>query len=315
MENTGNFKRAYERERLARVEAESLLADKTRDLYENVIVLEKTLEELKVSQKQLIQAAKMASLGQLAAGVAHEINNPLGFSMSNVQMLKEYFSKIFSLDEYLTTQELLSGDALTQYQAKREEIAIDYLKDDTQELIDETFDGLDRVRNIVSSLKQVTHSGESNEEQCDINSCIEDSLKVVWNEIKYKMEVKKHLQPDLPPLQANSPNIQQILINMFVNASHACEEKGILTIITKSAIYKKLEGILIKVEDNGMGMSDEVKEKVFDPFFTTKPIGVGTGLGLSVTHNLVEKYGGYIAVKSKLGVGTRFEIFFPLNHP
>ena len=308
-----NYQRAYERERLARTEAERLLADKTRDLYDNVIVLEKTLEELKVSQKQLIQAAKMASIGQLAAGVAHEINNPVGFSMSNVQTLSEYLSHIFQLDQWMMTQAALPDDLKHQYEQQRQALAMDELKDDTQALIDETLGGLDRVRNIVSSLKQVTHAGGNSRELCDINRCIDESLKVVWNEIKYRMEVAKHLLPELPSVQADGQSIQQILINMFINAAHACEDKGTLTVSTQTQVYKGVQGILIKVKDDGAGMSDEVKEKIFDPFYTTKKVGEGTGLGLSVTHNLVEKHGGHISVISKVGVGTCFGIFLPLG--
>lgn len=314
MNNGVNYQRAYERERLARNEAERLLSDKTRELYDSVIVLENTLEELKVSQKQLIQAAKMASIGQLASGVAHEINNPVGFSMSNVQTLGEYLSHIFQLDHWIMTREELPDELKRQYEQQRQALAMDAIKDDAQALIDETLGGLDRVRNIVSSLKQVTYAGSNTWEPCDINSCIEGSLKVVWNEIKYKMEVTKHLHPDLPSVLADEQSIQQILINMFINAAHACEDKGKLAVTTQKQVYKGVQGILIKIKDDGAGMPNEVKEKIFDPFYTTKKVGEGTGLGLSVTHNLVEKHGGHISVKSKVQVGTCFGIFLPLNN-
>ncbi|WCP67824.1 ATP-binding protein [Vibrio tubiashii] len=309
-----NYQRAYERERAARLEAERLLADKTRDLYDNVMVLEKTLEELKISQKQLVQAEKMASIGQLAAGVAHEINNPVGFSMSNVQTLSEYVAQLFQLDRWFMTQAELPEEIRYKYQQQRQALSIDELQDDTSELIEETLGGLNRVRDIVASLKQVTHVGGTRHDLCDINECIDLALKVVWSEIKYKMEVVKHLLPELPLVHADGQSIQQILINMFINAAHACEEKGgVLTVSTQTQVYKGIHGILIKVKDNGSGIPEDIKEKIFDPFFTTKEVGVGTGLGLSVTHNLVEKHGGHISLNSKVGLGTCFGIFFPIS--
>ncbi|MDN3609945.1 sensor histidine kinase [Vibrio ostreicida] len=315
MSEGGNFKRAYARERAARLEAEKLLADKTRDLYDNVVVLEKTLEDLKVSQKQLIQSAKMASIGQLAAGVAHEINNPVGFSMSNIQTLNRYLNDIFALDEFVMREAELPESVSALYREKRNQFHIDDLKEDTQELVTETLGGLERVRNIVSSLKQVTHAGGGAKALCNVNGCIEDALKVVANEIKYKMDIISSLHPQLDEIYAEGQNIQQILINLFINASHACEDSGILTVSTQPQTHKGIAGILIKVKDNGKGMTDEVKERIFDPFFTTKDVGEGTGLGLSVSHNLIEKHGGQISVKSKVGVGTCFAIYLPIGQP
>ena len=157
----------------------------------------------------------------------------------------------------------------------------------------------------------MSHSGTLEKEPCDINEIIEDSLKVVWNELKYSMQVEKSFA-QLPYVNCHQSEIHQVLMNMFINAAHACEENGILTIVTYTHLEDDKEWAIIVISDNGKGMPKEIIKKIFDPFYTTKPVGVGTGLGLSISFGIIEKHKGKITVRSEEGVGTTFTIFLPL---
>lgn len=308
------YKAAYERERAARLEAETLLEDKTRALYDKVVELERTLSHLKTVQAQLLQSEKMASIGQLAAGVAHEINNPVGFSIANVQTLKEYVTPLLALDDWVC--DLLKGDEvrLSAYRAKAEETDLEYIKQDAPNLLDETQDGLNRVKDIVAGLKKISHTGTGEVLLCDMNECINDALKIVWNELKYTMQVFKELNT-VPPVKAQANEVQQVLINMFINAAHACEEQGELRICSFPVQDDEGDFVEVCVCDNGKGMEKSVLKRIFDPFFTTKPVGVGTGLGLSVSRGIIDKFGGSLRVNSEVGKGTHFTIRLPLAEP
>jgi len=187
-----------------------------------------------------------------------------------------------------------------------------FIKDDLQDLLGDTIKGLNRVSAIVSNLTKVTHAGELEMKACQINDIIEESIKVVWNELKYNMTVEKYFAP-LPLLACHSGEIHQVFMNLFLNASHACDEEGLLIIKTYTKESKGKNWIVIEVSDNGKGMPSEVRKKIFDPFFTTKPVGVGTGLGLSVSFGIIEKHKGTIKVASEEGIGTTFSIHLPLN--
>ncbi len=312
MSDVNPYKVAYERERFARERAEQLLDEKTRSLYENVVKLQTTVDQLEETQDKLVQSEKMASIGQLAAGVAHEINNPIGFSLSNLKMLEEYLASILKLDavvfDGLTSE---PDSALSKkYHQVREDEDIDFVVGDLKELLKDTIKGLDRVSGIVSNLNKVSHSGDLHKELCDINEIALDSLKVVWAELKYKIKVKKSFA-QLPKIYCHGSEIHQVLMNLFLNASHACEEQGLLMIKTYQTTVQDRKMIAIEVKDNGKGMSREIRKKIFDPFFTTKPVGEGTGLGLSVSFGIIEKHQGTIDVASKEGVGTMFTIMLP----
>jgi len=304
---------AYERERFARKTAEKLLDDKSRSLYENVLQLQSTVDALEAAQEQLIQSEKMASIGQLAAGVAHEINNPIGFSLSNLTTLSEYVESFIKLDQVVISNlPTLEGHGLVkQYQAYRKEEDIDFIVGDLKELLGDTVKGLNRVSAIVANLKKVTHAGELEMELGNINDIIDESVKVVWSELKYNMEVVK-VFTTLPLVNCHIGEIHQVLMNLFLNASHACKDKGILTLKTSTKTEKNQQWVVIEVSDNGNGMSSEVRKKIFDPFFTTKPVGVGTGLGLSVSFGIIEKHGGTIKVTSVEDEGTTFILSLPL---
>jgi two-component system NtrC family sensor kinase len=306
------YKEAYKRERLARERAEVLLDDKTRSLYNNVIKLQASVEQLKEAQDKLIQSEKMASIGLLAAGVAHEINNPIGFCLSNMKMLEEYLESILKLDALVLENLSNQTDSVLfeKYQQVRAKEDIEFVVGELKELLTDTSEGLNRVSSIVKNLTKVSHAGNSKQTLCDINETIMDSLKVVWAELKYNMEVEKSFA-QLPKIYCNGSEIHQVLMNLFINASYASEQHGLLIIKTYRQLFKKQNFVVIEIKDNGKGMSPEVRSKIFDPFFTTKPVGIGTGLGLSVSFGIIKKHHGEIDVTSKEGEGTTFTIKLP----
>ncbi len=313
MSEENAYKAAYERERQARQMAESLLDDKTRSLYDNVVKLESTVAALEEAQDKLVQSEKMASIGQLAAGVAHEINNPIGFSLSNLNTLSDYLESILALDKLVmgSLANMTAQDFLVKYQGLRQDQDIDFICEDIESLLGDSVKGLNRVSAIVANLKKVSHSGELEKEPCDINELIDEALKVVWSELKYTMKVHKEYGT-LSNILCHGGEITQVLMNLFLNASYACEENGELDIRTYQTTLKNSEWIIIKVQDNGRGMSPQVMKKIFDPFYTTKPVGVGTGLGLSVSFGIIDKHGGTIKVQSEEEKGTTFTILLPL---
>ena len=314
MSNSDPYKIAYERERLARKKAESLLDEKTRSLYDNVIQLQTTVDALEEAHEQLVQSEKMASIGQLAAGVAHEINNPISFSLSNLTMLSEYIDSFIKLDAFFMDKALTpeNNNLLAEYKAIRKKEDIEFIVEDVTGLLRDSITGLNRVSQIVANLKKVTHTAELIMAPCDINNVIEESIKVVWNELKYHMQIEKNFSK-IPQLACHSCELHQVLMNLFLNASHACKDKGILTVKTFTKIIKEKEWAVIEITDNGTGMPKEILKKIFDPFFTTKPVGVGTGLGLSISFGIIEKHKGKIQVASEENKGTTFTITLPIE--
>jgi C4-dicarboxylate-specific signal transduction histidine kinase len=312
MENTNKYKAAYEREVKARELAETLLENKTRELYDNVIHLEGVVEKLNSTQAQLIQSEKMSSLGQLTAGIAHEINNPIGFSYSNLTCLKDYLIDLFELDNLINNSniEQLNSDEksalLAKYKRIHEAMNINHLKEDIPILISDTLEGLNRVKKIVSNLKKISYKSNEQLDSCNINECINDCLKVVKAEFKYSMEVTTEFS-DCPNILGQSSDLNQVFINLFINASHACETGGKLFIKT---IHHK-DNVVIIIKDNGSGIPKDCVGKIFDPFFTTKDIGEGTGLGLSISHGIIEKHSGTIEVETEENQGTSFIITLP----
>jgi len=310
------YKIAYERERQARLLAEQLLDEKTRTLFDNCSKLELTIQELKSTQKQLIQSEKMASLGQIAAGVAHEINNPIGFSICNLSTLVEYIESLLMLDDFILKNSLTieKKEVINSYQQLRCKEDIDYIKKDIKPLLKETNSGLIRVKDIVSNLNKVNHASYIKKELCDINTIIKESLKIVWNELKLHLVIKENLS-STPKIACRPSEISQVLMNIFVNAAHAANKKGILNIstYTKKDIEKGKESeyLVIEISDNGQGIPDNIINNIFDPFFTTKPVGIGTGLGLSISFGIIKKHNGRIEVTSKKNIETTFKICLP----
>lgn len=307
------YKTAYTREKKARQLAEKLLEDKTRQLYENVLNLEGVVAELKTTQAQLIQSEKMSSLGQLTAGIAHEINNPIAYSYSNLFYLSENITEFFKLDKIIQDNLPLKDNVdsmLQQYQSMRKEIDADYLITDIPSLLADTIEGVERVKNIVKNLKKISYKGDEAFTAFSINDCIKECIKVSANEIKYSMAINLELS-DCGDVIGQPYDLNQVFINLFMNASHACSAHGILTITTT----QEQDSVIIYVQDNGRGISEENILKIFDPFYTSKPVGEGTGLGLPISHGIIEKHHGTITVTSEVGVGTCFKISLPLANP
>ncbi len=268
-------------------------------------------EKLKDAQNQLLQSEKMASVGQLAAGVAHEINNPIGYVYSNLGTLEDYMQDLFSIvDSYEALEPAIAdGEVLERVRATKEKTDLKFLRDDTRALMVETREGITRVKKIVQDLKDFSRIDATDEwHWADLQKGIDSTLNIVWNELKYKVEVKKEYA-DIPEVECRPSQLNQVFMNLLVNAGHAIEDKGVITIRTG----QEGEQVWVEIADNGKGIAPEHLSRIFDPFFTTKPIGQGTGLGLSLSYGIVQKHGGRIDVKSELGKGTTFSVWLPIK--
>lgn len=262
-------------------------------------------------QNQLVQSEKMASIGQLSAGVAHEINNPLGFINSNVSTLDNYMRELLGLVNHY--HELLVSTQDAEKIQKADELRaasdFDFINEDVPSLLSETRDGIGRVKKIVQSLKDFSRLDSGNDfEPSDIHIGLDSTLNIVNNELKYKCEIVKDYA-ELPKVDCMMSSLNQVFLNLLVNAGHAIETTGKITLKTR------VEGdhVCIAVSDTGKGIAPENVKRIFDPFFTTKPIGQGTGLGLSLSYGIVQKHRGRIEVSSTVGVGTTFEIWLPIH--
>jgi signal transduction histidine kinase len=261
-------------------------------------------------QTQLFQSEKMAALGQLAAGVAHEINNPIGFVSSNVNLLGKYIGIILeemsALEEILEAEE--TGMAVLQYHSWRSGSKFDHCIENIREIVEESEDGLSRIRDIVKDLKEHTHIGSQQFESTDLNKLIQSTVNLLRNEIKYKAEVKYNFD-ELEPIDAIPSQLSQVFVNIIMNACQAIDEYGQLSITTES----DKDDVEISIKDSGSGIEKDKLEKIFEPFFTTKAVGQGTGIGLAITKAIVERHAGQIRVYSMIGEGTTFVIHLPVH--
>ncbi|MDX9964720.1 ATP-binding protein [Desulfobacter postgatei] len=265
---------------------------------------------------QLTQTDKLASIGQLAAGIAHEINNPVGYVTSNLNSLEEYLSdigKLIELDQALIKRlkEITLPEALAKLTESiheyAREIDLDFLREDMDELIKDCIDGLDRIKKIVIDLKDFAHPGKKDIEPVDVNACIETTLSVAANELKYKTTVYKDLNV-VPLINGIPQQLNQVFLNILVNAVQAIETKGEIRIKT----WQENNDLFLTISDTGCGIDPENISKIFDPFFTTKEVGKGTGLGMNIAYNIIQQHGGSIVVESEKGKGTTFTIILPV---
>ena len=264
---------------------------------------------LEAAQNQLLQSEKLASVGQLAAGVAHEINNPIGFIGSNLTTLKQQVGSLLAIiNAYERAEHLLSGSPpiLAEINSIKSSTDYAFLREDTPALIGESVEGIRRVKEIVENLKDFSRVDSSEWQTTNLEDGIESTLNIVWNEIKYKAEIRKEYA-GLPPIECMAAQMNQVFMNLLVNAAQAIETRGTITIRTGLTAAE----VWVEIEDTGKGISAEHMDKIFEPFFTTKPVGKGTGLGLSLSFGIVQKHHGRINVCSEPNKGTVFRVTLP----
>ena len=276
---------------------------------QRTLALQVEIDERKQLESQLVQSEKLASLGQLAAGVAHEINNPVGFISSNLSTLDGYFNQLQQmLEAYRLAEDSLAQGG--QLKALRTELELDFLKDDIPLLIRESKEGIGRVVQIVKDLKNFSRVDNDQTWQfANLQQGIDSTLNIVASELKYKADVIKRYTP-LPEIECLASQLNQVVMNLVINAAQAMgPERGTITISNGV----EGENVWLEVADNGCGIDPQAMQKIFDPFFTTKPVGEGTGLGLSLSYGIVKKHRGDISVSSELGKGTRFRVVLPIR--
>ncbi|PRC93361.1 ATP-binding protein [Solimicrobium silvestre] len=334
LEDITERKEAEKSLRLAHSDLEILVKKRTAQLAEANIQLELDISErekieselirrnndltelnsqLFKAQEQLVQSEKLASIGQLAAGVAHEINNPIGYIFSNFTTLENYISQLFEMIHAYENveQHITAASVIAEIKDIKEKIELEYLKEDIPELMLQSKEGIGRVRKIVQDLKDFSRIDSNQEWQwSNLHEGMNSTLNIVNNEIKYKADVIKEFG-DIPDVECLPSQINQVIMNLVMNATHAIgAERGRIVIRTS----RENDNAKIVVEDNGSGIPKDILSKIFDPFFTTKPIGKGTGLGLSLSYGIIQKHNGHIEVVSELGKGTSFIITLPIKH-
>lgn len=281
----------------------------TEQLEEKNHELECAYDALTASQAKVVHQEKMASIGQLSAGVAHEINNPMGFITSNLNTLGKYVGK---LTEFVRLQRaaIATGDVTIAagLRDKERDIKLDFILEDIEKLINESLDGASRVREIVKSLKSFSRSDDGEMAAADINLCVESAITIAWNEIKYKATLEKELGV-LPLILCCSNQLNQVFMNLLINAVQAIDKEGRITVRT----WHESPWVCASVSDTGCGIPPETLSRIFEPFFTTKEVGSGTGLGLSISYELIQRHGGDILVDSAPGKGATFTVRLPVT--
>ncbi len=280
--------------------------------------LAQAYEKLKASQAQLVQSEKMASLGQMVAGVAHEINTPLGYVKSNMEIARDAYQKmdalssaydmLFSMIQSPETDEAVLGEHLAELQNMRAELAEVFPRESMEGLFEDSLYGLQQISEIVVSLKDFSRLDRAPVDDVDLNQCIDAALRIGHNVIKHKAEVVREFG-ELPRVSCSPSQINQVFLNLLTNAAQAMEGYGRIKIRT----FADERFIHAIVQDNGKGIPPESLEKIYDPFFTTKPVGQGTGLGLSIVFGIIKDHKGHIQVKSEVGKGTAFCVSLPIK--
>lgn len=305
-----------EKEIRKRLQIEDELMRTNEDLSRANDELQEANEKLKSNQAQLVHTEKMASVGQLAAGIAHEINNPVGFVKSNIGMLNDYIGVFKNLlGEYSeladhVRQGPMNGQASVLERIDRilQDENLDFVLEDVDNLLTESLTGAERVREIAQNLKSFARLDEAEMQYADLNEGLQVTLRMIQNEIKYHCTLHEDLQP-LPKLLCYPGQLNQVFMNLLVNASQAIKEEGEVSIETRALE----DEVLVRISDTGEGIPKKNIPKLFNPFFTTKPIGEGTGLGLSVSYGIIKRHNGRIEVESEVGSGTTFSIYLPID--
>jgi two-component system, NtrC family, sensor kinase len=287
-----------------REQAEQSLSDN----YEKLKTSNRRLEEM---YQQLVQAEKMASIGQLAAGVAHEINNPIAFISSNLGALRQYVDGLLQLiDIYERTDDALNQHPVLQGEIRRarEKLDLAFVRADLASLLEESIGGVQRVRSIVQDLRDFSHVGESEWQMVSVHTGIDSTLNIIAGEIREKAQVAKEygLVPDIECIPAQ---LNQVFLNLLLNAVQSIDRDGLITVRTG----QEGDSIWVEIADNGCGIPRNNLARIFDPFFTTKPLGKATGLGLSLSYGIASQHGGRIEVRSEEGEGSVFRVCLPVR--
>lgn len=317
MDSREDYETAHEQQKLARETAETLLELRSRELEKANETLTNAYEKMRDQQAQLVQQEKLASIGLLAAGIAHEINNPIGFVKSNLHVLSDYFDLLhtllipFQAAAYRVNTDPDGTDyrkELTGLVRLAQENDLAFIIQDSLDSIKESLTGTERVQDIVVNLRDYTRSDSDKRVLCNINEIIDSTLKVLWSEIKYKITIAKEYG-ELPELYAYAGQLNQVFINIIMNAVQAMPADETLKIVTRQ------EGDSIRIDfiDHGHGIAEQNLSKLFDPFFTTKDVGQGTGLGLYISYGIMQKHLGTIAARNNEDKGATFTITLPID--
>ncbi len=272
-----------------------------KDLEKKIKELEVANREIQQTQAQLVHTSKMVSLGQLVAGIAHELNNPIGFIYANMTHLKEYSEKLIGLIE-------VAEKNPAKLTAAKKDVEFDYIVEDLPKLIRSCEDGARRTRDIVVGLRNFSRLDEAKLKEVDLAEAIRNTLDLLTGELKTRVKVETDFAA-VPKVKCYASQINQVLMNLLTNAAQAIDDEGIIRIKT----WQDQDMVKLSIKDDGHGISKKNLEKIFDPFFTTKPVGQGTGLGLSISYGIVKKHGGEIDVISEQGKGTEFIVSLPIN--
>lgn len=252
----------------------------------------------------------MATIGLLMAGIAHEINNPVGFITSNLGSLKKYGERltefISKLEEMVTSGES-SPETSEQLAVLRQKLKIPIILEDFHQVIEESVEGAERIKKIVLDLKCFSRTETTETALADINECLKSALGIVHNELKYKAQVTCEYG-ELSPTLCNKQKLGQVFINLLINAGHAIDTQGEITVSTR----QENDWIVVDISDNGCGIQEEIRQQIFEPFYTTKEIGKGTGLGLAICRDIIHQHSGKIELVSEIGKGSAFTTWIPL---
>lgn len=277
---------------------------------ERTAKLEEANSELKNTQAMMVHSEKMRSLGELVAGITHEINNPINFIYGNMVHLKNYSNALLELiDLYESFDSDLSAEKQKQLIELKNEIELDFLKEDLPQLIKSCYEGTERTKNIILDLKNFSRLDELVVNNVDLPKEIDTTLNILYNKMKGKVEIIKEYASDVPLIEGFGGQLNQVFMNILDNASYAINEKGTISI----RLQKVEKDVIIEFEDTGCGMNEEQISKIFDPFFTTKPVGEGTGLGMSISYKVIQRHHGVISVNSEVGKGSIFRIKLPIK--
>lgn len=271
--------------------------------------VKKRNKQLEDIRKQLIHSEKMSSLGQLSAGVAHEINNPIGYIRANLQALSEYLQEYKSTIRIMEDKVNARGSlSKAEFNSTLKQKDMKFLLEDAELILESNLEGVERVKEIVEELKSFSHAGDDNLSEISVYDCVDTALRIVANQFKYQHQIINELEDSLPNVMSNYGQLQQVFINLLINSAHAMPTGGVVRISSESDD----QYLFIRLKDTGTGMDEKTKTQIFNPFFTTKPVGQGTGLGLSVSYAILEAQNISINVDSELDKGTCFTLAFPL---